>query len=353
MLALAAAGLVIAVVFAFVTPRLAEQPPLPTPTPATSSTRSSPTARTTPPAVTTWSFGDFLSDVDLDLFARSATSLYRIQTRRGRVTATRVGSFENAGMLSFVATPDRVLLVNWGQSDGVVVPDGKAARPLTGLLSEASQIHPGPDGQVWVGTDAESQSTMRLADGFGRPTGVVIRGGGSALSADGRGGLLVIDIGGSYLATRRGLERISRGMVTAIGPKHFIIVDCDARHRCSSYLYDRATRQHRRIGPVRADQSPYGTVSADGRYAALASWLPQASGRELTVVDTRSGRPLTKLASPGPVDDNGSYIWLPDGRLVGIDQGRLFMFDPRSGALQYPDLKLPEALAQLTLRGRF
>lgn len=99
---------------------------------------------------------------------------------------------------------------------------------------------------------------------------------------------------------------------------------------------------------------PYGTLSDDGRYAALLTWLPQGAGRELAVLDTASGRPVKRLRSVGPGDmDTDSYLWLPDGRLVGIHDGRFFTFEPRAGRLRFPDLKLPEALMQLTVRGRF
>lgn len=184
LLGLAAAGLVTAVTFAFVTPRLNVPPPAesPTPTPVRSSTRSLPTSRTTPSAVTTWSVRGFLPDLDVELFARGADTVYRIQTQTGRVTATRAITGSNDQAVSFVATSDRVLLVTWGEPVGAVVPDGQPARPLTGLLTHSSVILPGPDGRVWVGTDPDSQSTMQLADGAGRPAGPSVDGHGASLS---------------------------------------------------------------------------------------------------------------------------------------------------------------------------
>lgn len=69
------------------------------------------------------------------------------------------------------------------------------------------------------------------------------------------------------------------------------------------------------------------------------------------MLETSTGRSLAKLRSDGfGQGDHGSTVWLADGRLVGIHQGRLFTFDPRSGSVRYPDLKLPGSLIQLTVR---
>lgn len=165
---------------------------------------------------------------------------------------------------------------------------------------------------------------------------------------------MMVDIGGSYAATAGGLMRISRGSVIAVGRNHLILVDCDMQYRCSNYLYDRSTRQRRRISSRRLDQGPYGSLSDDGRHAALSSWLPRSGGNELTVLDTLSGRSVVRLTSVRQApSDSGSTVWLPDGRLVGVHDGRIFTFDPRRGAVEYPDLELPGSLIQLALRCRF
>ena len=152
--------------------------------------------------MTTWSVRGFLTELDVDLFARSADTVFRIQTRTGRVTATRVATAPYEQSISFVAASDRVLLVNWGEPIGVAVPDGRAARPLTGLLVRANVIYPGPDGHVWVSTDPDGQSRMQLVDATGEPSGPLVDGNGAGLVTDGRGGLMMTDVGGSYSATQ-------------------------------------------------------------------------------------------------------------------------------------------------------
>lgn len=353
-----AAGAVLLLVLTVVVPRLPGAPP--PPPPASSTTRSSrppatvPPGRTTTPGVTTWTTEGFLPELDETVFVRNADTVYRIETRTGQVTATPTGRLGEGSPLSFVAASDRVLIVSW-EPNGVAVPDGRPARPLTGLLTRTTTLLPGPGGRVWVSTDPNSQSTMQLADGSGRPVGQAVRSGSDyALVPDGRGGLLLVDVGGSYLATERGLERISRGAVTAVGRNHLLAVDCDARHRCSRYLLDRRSGAQRRIGGLRMEQGAPGVVSADGRFAALLTWRLDG-GQQLDVLDLARNRVRTTLTSSGSVQqDDRSTFWLPDGRLLGLLDGRIFVLDPDTDReARYFNLRIPEPLLQLTVRDGF
>lgn len=325
----------------------------PSPTPDSSpseKTRSSaaPSASQTRPVVST--FGSSLRGLGVDLFARSADTVFRIDGRTGRVTATPGVVLGTSGPVAFIAGPSQVVLRPWEDGTGFVVPDGRAARPLTGRLAKGTRILPGPPGRLWL-ADGQWGSSVRLIGFDGRSTGTVVDAEPGGVIGDGRGGLLLTDIGGAYQVTPTGPRRITRGTVMAMGRSHFLVADCNARHVCSSYLYDRATKKQRRLGGVRTDQLPNGTLSPDGGYAALITWPRQGDGQVLTVVELDSGRTLLthRSETSGDPYPERANIWLPDNRLVGLDRGRLFLFDPRTRRVSQPDIKLP-TLLQLAAR---
>ena len=76
---------------------------------------------------------------------------------RGRVTQTVLPVLDSNGPVSFVAGPSQMIIRPWDVVPGYVVPDGKPAQPLTGVLSRGGEVLPGPrPGEVWV------QSTYRI-----------------------------------------------------------------------------------------------------------------------------------------------------------------------------------------------
>lgn len=81
----------------------------------------------------------FLSDVDLDLFARSDGYLYRIQTKKRLITTTRTPDLQNGGSLTFVTGRRQVIVRDYGgEAAGYVVPqDGEifVFSPKTGRVT--------------------------------------------------------------------------------------------------------------------------------------------------------------------------------------------------------------------------
>lgn len=291
----------------------------------------------------------FLTGGDWEVFARSSDTVYRIELRTGRITATGGVSSQSDSPTSFVAVPGAVVVRPLDTVPGFLVPDGRPARPLSRLLSNGGQILPGPAGRLWMSDADGSQSTMTLTDVDGDPTGTVVRSPG-ALSSDGSGGLLMTDVGGVW-EVRADLapHRITQGVVIAVGPHHYLAVNCDAEHRCSRYRYDKATDRPERLGPTDTDSLPDGTLSPDGRFAALSTWN-YSGGATVTVQDLDSGRTVTTIETSGNSYLPGVAVFSPDSRhLVGLRDGRIFVLDLRTGRTAVPDLDLPD-LIELTAR---
>ena len=113
-------------------------------------------------------------------------------------------------------------------------------------------------------------------------------------------------------------------------------------------LLDRGTGVRRRIGPAPVNDNESGVLSRDGRYAALRRWTRSGSS-ELRILDLRTGDVLARIADSQGFGDSTSLLWLPGERLIGILDGRLFLYDPSDGKITKPDLHLDE-LQQLGLR---
>lgn len=234
---------------------------------------------------------------------------------------------------------------------GFVVIDGQPARPLTGALAaDGSTAQPGPRGRIWIMTFPENgRATATLTDFTGRRVSSTLRIRGSGwFSSDGAGGLLFSGVGGTYRATPGGLRRLTSGGVIATGPRHYLTIECDARHVCGSYLYGRESSEKRRVASVYTNDVGNGHLSRDGRYAAWVRWGD--SGSTLRVTDLRTNRTLGSfpLGGESPTEE-GLMVWLPDGRLLGVSEGRLFVFDPRRSRTVRPNLRLPP-LIQVALR---
>lgn len=148
--------------------------------PSSSRHRSTPTAsRTGPPAggptpaanqPRTRRIEPFLADVDLDLFVRGGSHLHRIETQRRLMTTTPTPSLQIGGPLTFVLSPEQVLVRGGNDpAAGHVVPDGRPAQDLPDGLSVANQVLAGPPNRLWVTTHGEPEPLTRLTDLAGRP----------------------------------------------------------------------------------------------------------------------------------------------------------------------------------------
>lgn len=323
--------------------------PTRTPTPISWPTPRQPTPTPSRPAV--FSSSGFLSDLDVDVFVRSTRAVFRIETQAGRVTRTAVPGLESSGPVWFLAAHDRVLVRPMDAVPGQAVVDGTGARPLTGLLASVGNYLPGPDGRIWVVAIDGDQSSARLTDAAGSRVWETVRAPGTGgFSADGAGGLFfAAATGGTYQATSAGLRRVTRGAVLATSRDRYLSLECDDRFACEHVLHDRRTGGRERVGRASGAQQSTGVLSADGRYAALVSWRENA-GPTLEVIELAGGQQLLSVElDEAEWGGEMPAAWLPDGRLLGLRDTRLFVFDPRSGQTTRSSIRLPP-LRQLALR---
>jgi hypothetical protein len=276
----------------------------------------------------------------------------RLQLRSGRVTRTGLPNLLSTGPVSFVAGPKQVIVRPLDDVPGYLVPDDQPARSLPEILDRGGQVLPGPvPGQVWVEVYAGNASSMLLVDLSGQPTerSVILPSGIGAVQPDGAGYLLVTDLGGTYEARPRGLQRVTTGAVIAAGPSRYLIADCDRHHHCTSGVINRATGKVRGLATRRYAANTVGTVSPDGRTAALVRAVNNT--RSLHFLDLRSGhdRVVARAVESG-VGDDGTLVWSPDSRwLFTIAGGQPRAIEARTGRAVGLDVRLSK-VEQLALR---
>ncbi|GAA1427591.1 hypothetical protein GCM10009616_05180 [Microlunatus lacustris] len=292
------------------------------------------------------------------LFARSADTVFRVDLGTGRATATPA-AVGTGSPVSFVPGATGVLVRPVADGPGLLVPDDGAARPLRGLLAAGAQVLPATRGRIWVSDLLDGRSSSFALTSFdGTPTGTSVRENGYFLS-DGTGGLLLVDAGGLWERVEDSWRRLAIGTALGTGTRQHLLATCDEIDTCGFVELVRYDRARRTSEPVLADtdlQLPGGGVlSADGRYlASLGSEKPEDGPARALVVDLDTARVVKQLVVRAPsLDVSGVAAWVPDGdRLVGVDDGQLFVLDPASGSTDRPDLGLPAGteLLQVALR---
>jgi hypothetical protein len=234
---------------------------------------------------------------------------------------------------------------------GLLVADDRAAVPLHGLLRRSSQVLPGGAGRLWVGQSFDGErSSLSLVDFQGRATGERVQERG-AFTPDGAGGLLLLDASGVRELREGHWRLVTTGRVLAVGPRHYLVSDCDTSRPCTTSRYDRRSGTSVRVPADRAQLfGGSGSLSADGRYVATMSYGPDGAGIA-QVVDLASGRLVASFPEPNASADIASVAaWSLDGRhLAVLDDGRLVLLDPASRRWTVPGLRLP-TLVGLALR---
>jgi len=305
--------------------------PSPSPSPSTTAFFTSPAASA--PPVTVTDVGHPLLDVPtgVELFARTADSVLRLQLAAGRTTRTTGIDLGTTGPVFFVVGPHEAVVKPLEAAPGYLFRDGQPVRPLQGLLTNDGQALPGPGpGQVWVWNGGQNPTKMVLVDFAGRPVGVTISADGQP-TPDGAGYLMTYLAGGVYDARPGSLQRITSGALLAVGPTRWLTEECDDQHHCTLDVIDRGTGGHRVLGPTSDRNDPTGVISPDGSTAALLRGDNQSQTAVLHLFDLKSGtdHPTRIVMSRDEAYDGAPAVWTPDSRwLLVVDvTGRIIAID--------------------------
>jgi hypothetical protein len=286
-----------------------------------------------------------------ELFGYGDGRLVRIQFASGRITQTAV-PVGSSGPDSLVVGPHEAIISHLDYLPAYLVPDGRPARPLSGPLGTGGIVIPGPQpGTAWVeaGPAATSMPLVRMD---GTETGVSVSlppGGLSGADSDGRGGVLVLDYSPSsstYNDVRPGGFQPVAGMVVAVGPTRWLVLDCHAGRRCSDAVVDPATgARHGLPGPsagLVSEAEPDGVIAPDGSTAAI--WV--ASGHRVTLhllnLVSGSDQQIPVSVNAESAADQ-TLAWSPDSRwlFVVAAQGKLAAVDARTGHVEGLGVSLP------------
>jgi len=283
-----------------------------------------------------------------DLLGYGPDRAVRIQLAAGRVTQTVVPPLVSGNPVSFVAGPSQVIIRPWDFVPGYVVPDGKPARNLPGVLEHGGQVFPGPrPGQVWVrpSLSATSLSLVRLN---GSETGVSMRlpsGGWWLATPDGQGDVLLSGVGEIYAVWPGGSRHLG-GMLAAVGPTRWLTVNCFRPHRCADVVINPRTGAQRQLGGppvVSVSASAPGVIAPDGATAAVfrVSTSGQVTLHLLSLAtgaDERIAVPLEQAAAGA-----GTLTWSPDSRWLFVitAHGGLAAVNASTQQVQGLGVKLP------------
>jgi hypothetical protein len=313
-----------------------------------------------PPAVTVVNVGHPLLGItsDWQLFGLSADSIVEVQLKAGRITRTILPPQEGSGPVSFIVGPRQAIIRPLDNVPGYVVPDGRPARPLTGLLARGDLLLPGPSpAEEWAVSG--SGNTLPLLGPSGQATSVRLtlprHWPAQSAMADGRGDVLLFDDHGQQFDAGPGSLRPVGALLVAIGPKRWLGLACQ-HGRCRNVVIDVATGARRTLAgpPVSIVTWPWpwqpGVVSPDGTTAAVI----EAGGRGhvfLNLVDLASGVATTIDLPMTQTSSSQMLAWSPDSRwLIVVDAGgQLLAVNRLSHRVESLGVPLPE-VTQIAVR---
>lgn len=319
--------------------------------------------RPSPPAVAVTNVGHPILGVRTgwELFGLDRSGVVAVQFSRGRITRTALPAPESGGPVSVIVEPGMVIVRPLDNVPGYVVPDGQPARQLTGVLSHGALLLPGPaTAQAW---DIRNGHAISLVGARGRPLRARLAATPSQFPAqsgmaDGRGGVLMVGVGGREYDAGPGILRPVGALVVAVGPVDWLGLSCDQRGACQNVVITAATGARRQLpGPTFSGLTwpwldPAGAVAPDGSTAAVL--VNGTYGT--TVLDLINLTSGAETAVQVPVASHASgqtLAWSPDSRWLFVitATGHLDAVNPVTGRAQNLGLGL-SGLSQIAIRGR-
>jgi hypothetical protein len=206
---------------------------------------------------------------------------------------------------------------------------------------------------VWRQLRSNPSPTLGLATLDGTVVGGRFTAPASAqspLEPDGAGSFYFIGVGGAYDVRSGVLNRVTTGSLLAVGPSHWVAVECDDAYLCATVVVDVGTGIRRVLGGPREVNVPIGAVAPDGAVAATYR-ISAAGALSLQLLDLTSGRVRPVRVQLSQDFRDGSVVWAPDSsRLFVVDAAsRIQVVDPATGAVRPLGLSLPP-LTQLAIR---
>jgi len=289
-----------------------------------------------------------------ELVARGPGQVVRVDPVGGHVAVTPLPAILSSGPVSLVAGKGWIMVRPLDAVTGYLVADGQPALELTGALAQGPVL-PGPGGTgVWTGVQDTAGAPLTLVDIHGQPLGPRIAVPLDAFGAeqpDGTGYAVFNGTGGAWSARPDGIHRISTGLLVAVGPTRWVVVECDDKHACQTVAIDRSTgARHTLSGIDPATPGPLGAVSPDGTKVALALRAGQ-DPPSLQVIDLSSGADQTYNIAAQVLYES-ALVWSPDSAwvLAADSDGKLKAFSAsRAEGVTLAIGGLP-SLTQVTVR---
>jgi len=226
-------------------------------------------------------------------------------------------------MLLRPGTPVRE--VDIGTSIGSVIPRGD-----TGTFLVAPNEWSGGPPPLWVVDETGNATSLAKADN------PLADHADFPLQFLSTGELLVFDAGGTYVVPDADTpQRLSPGLLFAIGRRHVIVRECDATLQCEFVLIELDSGE-RRITPLDVDDRfafySQGSVAPDGRTMLYADWTGSQPANFL--MDLGTGAVVDdELLRAAPIDFGPLDYWATDSSGVFLRTGSSIAFLPRDGSV--------------------
>jgi hypothetical protein len=314
------------------------------------------------PPVTVTSFGHPILGVRAgwQLIGFDGKGVVDVQFARGRIVRTTIPRLAGDGIVSLVPAPGEVLVRPLDNVSGYLVPDGKPAEPLTGVLAQGGYLLPGPTpAQQWL--DSHDLNLVLVGPG-GKPErahlpeSALLWATQVSIISDGRGGFILAGASGTVYDANSGALRMISALPLAVGPRNWLGLNCD-NSSCRNVVISAATGESRTLPGTASYAYPWpwqalpGAASPDG--AAAAVIVPGNSDGQagLDLVSLTSGT-VQHVRVPVAGSASGqSLAWSPDSRwlFVVTAAGGLAIVDARTGQLRILSLGL-SGLSQIVIR---